>query len=81
MRVTIDRAGRVVIPEVVRTELCLEPGVELELTRDGAGLCLEPVGRQERDIEHRNGLPVLVEVANFVLTDDDVRALRDADEW
>jgi AbrB family looped-hinge helix DNA binding protein len=27
MRLTIDKAGRVVVPKPLRDELCLEPGV------------------------------------------------------
>lgn len=75
MRGTIDRAGRVVIPKPLREALGLVPG-EVELTRDGAGVRIEPVtgtgatekrGRLIIDSPHR-------------LTDDQVRSLRLTDQ-
>ena len=44
---------------------------------DGAGLRLEPVRPPERSIEERDGLPILGRVTGAVVTDDDVRNLRD----
>lgn len=44
---------------------------------DGAGLRLDPVQPRERQIDERDGLPLLGAVAGSVLTDDDVRRLRD----
>ena len=35
MKTTIDKAGRVVIPAVIRKELGLHPGTELEVTVRG----------------------------------------------
>lgn len=32
MRVTIDKAGRIVVPKALRDELCLQPGQELEIS-------------------------------------------------
>lgn len=44
MKVTIDRAGRMVVPKALRDELGLVPGCELEaVVRDGR-LEIEPVG-------------------------------------
>jgi AbrB family looped-hinge helix DNA binding protein len=77
MIVTIDRAGRIVIPKPIRVALGLGPDSELELMPDGAGLRLEPVRRVERTIVERDGLPILGDVEGAVLTDDDVRRLRD----
>jgi AbrB family looped-hinge helix DNA binding protein len=77
MIVTIDRAGRIVIPKRIRLALGIEPDSELELMPDGAGLRIEPVRRVERAIGERDGLPILGDVEGAVLTDDDVRRLRD----
>jgi len=41
--VTIDKAGRVVIPKALRDELQLEPGDALELESEGDRMTLRPV--------------------------------------
>lgn len=40
--ITIDKAGRVVVPKPVRDRLGLEPGTELELTEWRDGVLLRP---------------------------------------
>jgi AbrB family looped-hinge helix DNA binding protein len=40
---TIDKAGRVVIPKPLREELHLEPGDSLEMERAGEQITLRPV--------------------------------------
>ncbi len=50
-RLTIDKAGRVVIPKPLREELHLEPGDALELERAGEQITLRPVrgtGRSQK---------------------------------
>jgi AbrB family looped-hinge helix DNA binding protein len=42
-RLTIDKAGRIVIPKSLREELHLEPGDDLELETVGEGITLRPV--------------------------------------
>jgi AbrB family looped-hinge helix DNA binding protein len=42
-RITIDKAGRVVIPKPLRDELHLEPGDALELESGGEQITLRPV--------------------------------------
>ena len=42
-RLTIDKAGRVVIPKPLREELHLEPGDSLELENIGERITLRPV--------------------------------------
>ena len=42
-RLTIDNAGRVVIPKPVREELHLEPGDSLEMESAGERITLRPV--------------------------------------
>ena len=71
MRITMDKAGRIVVPKEFRDRLSLQPG-ELEIQIAGAGLHLEPLagdGLVERD----GCLVVAVE-----LSDADARSLRDA---
>jgi AbrB family looped-hinge helix DNA binding protein len=43
MRLTIDKAGRVVIPKWTRTALHLEPGDALEMDSAGEQITLKPV--------------------------------------
>ncbi len=42
-RITIDKAGRVVIPKSLREELHLEPGDALEMESAGERITLRPV--------------------------------------
>lgn len=77
MFVTIDRVGRVVIPKALRVALGITPDTQLELIPDGTGLRIEPVGRERRAVEISDGLPILGMVEGAVLTDDDVRRVRD----
>lgn len=74
---TIDRVGRVVIPKALRVALGITSDTQLELIPDGTGLRIEPVQRQQRSIGTSDGLPILGAVEGAVLTDDDVRRLRD----
>lgn len=76
MRVTIDKAGRVVIPKPLRDQIGLAPG-DVHITVDGAGLRIEPVATD--DLVERQGR--LVVPRSGALVDDDlVQALRDADQ-
>ncbi|KUH85496.1 MULTISPECIES: AbrB/MazE/SpoVT family DNA-binding domain-containing protein [unclassified Mycobacterium] len=77
MYVTIDRVGRVVIPKALRVALGITPDTPLELIPDGSGLRIEPVRRRQRSIDTSDGLPILGDVEGAVLTEDDVRRIRD----
>ena len=46
MELVIDKAGRIVIPKLVREELRLEAGDALGLERDGDTLHLRPIRSQ-----------------------------------
>jgi AbrB family looped-hinge helix DNA binding protein len=76
MRTTIDKAGRVVVPKVLRDRIGLRPG-EVEVTEDGTGLRIEPVTGSSL-VEGEAGR-LVIPAGGTALTDDDVRALRDAD--
>ncbi len=73
--VTIDAAGRIVIPKSVREELRLEPGDSLALDADGERLLLRPVRsgsalQKERGIwVFRSGRKVSAEQTNRILED------------
>jgi AbrB family looped-hinge helix DNA binding protein len=45
-RVTIDKAGRLVLPKPLRDELRLAPGDTLELVRDGDKIIISPAQSQ-----------------------------------
>lgn len=48
MRTTIDKAGRLVIPAVIRERAGLTPGAELEVTEDEIGIRLQRVAAGPR---------------------------------
>ncbi len=73
--VTIDRAGRLVVPKALRDELGLAEGRSLRAAvRDG---CLELVPEPlEVDLVERDGVLVIVPTGLLApLTRDDVRAV------
>lgn len=76
MRTTIDKSGRLVIPRLMRDQIGLTPG-EVELTRDGAGLRIEPVAG-EGLVEERSRL--IIPGGGPSIDDETVRGLRDADQ-
>jgi len=76
MRATIDRAGRLAIPKLLRDRLGFRPG-EVELTIDGASLRVEPVS--DDALVESNGRLIIPSSGNAI-TDDLVRELREADQ-
>lgn len=76
MRATIDQAGRLVIPKVLRDRLGLRPGV-VEVVADGTGLRLEPIAGE--GLEHRGGR-LVIPSSGVTIDDEDVQTLRDADQ-
>lgn len=77
MMVSIDRAGRVVIPKDVRDRLDLDPGAMLEVTIEGRDLRLSPVRRRGRAIIEVDGWPVIEPVDGVSVSDGDVQRWRD----
>jgi AbrB family looped-hinge helix DNA binding protein len=77
-RLTLDRAGRIVIPKTLRDELRLQAGDALDLVCEGEQITLRPVRgtsplTKERGVwVFRTGQPLSVET-----TDDVVRRIRD----
>lgn len=79
MRVTMDRVGRVVVPKPVRDQLGLTEHSEFDLVVDGVAIRLEPRHLATREIIETGDWPTLAPVEGAVLTDEDVRRIRDAD--
>jgi len=78
--VTIDRAGRVVIPKELRDRLGIEADTELEVTAEGDGIRLTPRRRPGRAVIDEDGWPVIEAVRGMTITDADVQRWRDADQ-
>lgn len=74
MQGTIDKAGRLVIPKVLRDELGLRPGV-VEVVAEGAALRVEPPAGDV--LIERDGV-LVIPAGEEVITDEMVRELRDA---
>ena len=76
MRTTIDKAGRLVIPRVLRDRIGLVGGGEVELELDGSAVRVEPVSG--RDLKEVAGV-LVIPATGTPLTGDLVRELIDAD--
>lgn len=74
MKATIDSAGRLVIPKLLRDRLGLTPG-EVEVTSEGAALRVEPVAGSE--LGERAGRLVIPKTG-LHLDSETVTSLRDA---
>ena len=73
--VTIDKAGRVVIPKEIRDELRLETGDTLAFASEGGSVTLRPLHanaplQKERGVwVFRGGKPLSLEEANRIVRD------------
>lgn len=74
MDATIDKAGRLVIPKVLRDRLGLGPGV-VDVSPDGSGLRVEPIAGDRLEAED-GGL--VIPATGVPIDDEAVRVLRDA---
>jgi AbrB family looped-hinge helix DNA binding protein len=75
METTIDSAGRLVVPKVLRDLLGLEPGSKVDVSQYGAGLQLLPISRTAR--LRTSGAGVVAD-SDTAITDDDIFGLIDA---
>ena len=75
MEVTIDSAGRIVIPKPLRDALGLTPGSKVDVSRYGAGVQIVPAGGTAR-LVYEDGL--LVGTGDTVIDDAIVFGLIDS---
>jgi AbrB family looped-hinge helix DNA binding protein len=80
MLVSIDKAGRVVIPKDVRDRLALDADAELEIDVEGDVIRLVPVRPRGRRVVEVGGWPVIERGDAPPITDADVQRWRDADQ-
>ena len=82
-RITMDRAGRLVLPKPIRTGLNLSPGDTLELQTAGEQITLRPIRaasplvREKGVWVFRTGEPLASTVTDALLSD--IREQRDRD--
>ena len=74
--ITIDAAGRVIIPKPLRDQFGLHAGSELELRHDGAEIHLRPK-TEDRPLKEVNGFLVYTG-QSLVEAGDEVRRQREA---
>jgi AbrB family looped-hinge helix DNA binding protein len=76
MKITIDKAGRMVIPRSLRSRIGLAGGGEVEIELDGAAIRIEPVvGTELRE----DGGFLVIPTAGTPIDEVLVRELIDAD--
>lgn len=78
MKVTIDAAGRVVVPKALRDELGLEGGTTLEIRVRAGRLELEPVPTPMRLVRRGEGVVATTEEPLPPIDADDVRAITES---
>lgn len=76
MKATIDKAGRLVIPKLLRDRLGLVPGI-VEVEVQGAGLSVLPL---THDTLVREGQFLVIQAKGMSLSDQNVIDLRTADQ-
>ena len=78
MQVTIDKAGRIVVPKPVRDRLGLQPGDELELIEGPDGLLLAPPPRKKAQLVTLDDGWLVIAADGVAPTLDEILAIRDA---
>ena len=77
MRTRIDKAGRLVIPRVMRSEVGLLDGGEVDIALHGAAIIIEPVTGEDL---RREGRFVVIPRVGTTISDADVREQRLLDQ-
>ena len=79
MIITIDRAGRVVVPKTLRDRFNLTAGTELEIKAAGDGLTLRRMGaetslvRKHGVLVHHGGARAALDVGEFIRAEREAR--------
>ncbi len=76
MRTTIDKVGRLVVPRVLREQIGLLAG-PVDVAVEGAALVVRPVAGEH--LVERDGR-LVIPASGMPFDDDQVQALRDADQ-
>lgn len=74
IRITIDKAGRIVIPQSIRNELQIQPGDSLELQSQDTAIILHLV-RSVNPLKKERGVWVF-RSGNKISADDSAKALK-----
>jgi AbrB family looped-hinge helix DNA binding protein len=75
MRTTIDSAGRIVVPKVLRDELGLSAGSSVEISSRDGKLEIEPAATKMRLVKRGKGLVATTDEPLPELSAEDVRAV------
>lgn len=78
MRTTIDKAGRLVIPRLLRDRVGLADGGAVDVEVDGAGIRIEPAPGV--DLVEEDGF-LVIPATGTPLTTEQVREMIDADRF
>lgn len=82
MRVTIDRAGRMVVPRALRAQLRIEPGAELDARVEGGELIVRPVGPEVVLVEEDGRLVATTNPPSERMTTGDLlHLIGESREW
>lgn len=80
MKITIDAAGRVVVPKLLRDQFHLVPGSELEIEPTGDGVIIRPADRRptlvnrEGVLVHHGPQTAAIDIAAFVRREREERS-------
>jgi AbrB family looped-hinge helix DNA binding protein len=82
MAVTIDAAGRVVIPQALRRRLGLRGGTKLDIEEIDGAIVLRPASKVRMEIAE-DGMPILraPEGTPKMTTEDVRRLIEESREW
>lgn len=75
MEITIDKAGRIVVPKALRDVLELSAGTRLEVTESEGALVLRPTGSPTRVVRRRGRSVLEAEGDVAPLTGHEVREI------
>lgn len=86
MKITIDRAGRVVVPKRLRDRFNLVAGTEMEIEATADGLKLRKIGaapslvRKKGILVHHGASRATLDIAEFIRAERNARSRRTVTE-